>query len=165
LWSNPWSSSLTTSTSISGKFLTHLVFFEFCCKFDFATNFCAWKKKNICELDAFAYTSIFLKHKMKVMWRLSIAYDIFRTNMVDTIMEMWRCARQSFWSLNSLHLWTQILNMFNTLMKYTKTLFGNNHAQQLHVHWTHCIAKCALDHGRQLKKDWGLFSASNGFQR
>jgi hypothetical protein len=85
--------------------------------------------------------------------------------MVDTIMEMWRCARQSFWSLNSLHLWTQILNMFNTLMKYTKTLFGNNHAQQLHVHWTHCIAKCALDHGRQLKKDWGLFSASNGFQR
>lgn len=36
----------TTTTSINGKFLTHLVFSDFFCKFDFATNFCAWKKKK-----------------------------------------------------------------------------------------------------------------------
>jgi hypothetical protein len=128
---------MTTTTSTSGKFFTHLVFFEFCCKFDFATNFCAWKKRSFCELGAFAYTSISLKHKMKVMRRLSIAYDICRTNMVDTIMEMWRCgAKQSFWELEfSSFVNTNIkVNMFNTLMKYTNILFGNNHAQWLHVH-------------------------------
>ncbi len=70
------------------------------------------------------------------MWRLSIVYDIFRTNMVDTIMEMWTCAKQSFLDpKSSSFVNTNIkFNMFNTFMKYINILFGNNHAQQLHVH-------------------------------
>jgi len=130
----------------------------------FCNNFLCMKKKSFCELGAFAYTS--QKHKMKVMWRLSIACDIFRTNMVDTIIEMWRCAKQSFWEpKSSSFVNTNIkFNMFNTLMKYINILFGNNHAQWFHVHWTHCIAKCALDHGHQLKKDGELSKAFNDFQ-